>query len=723
MQGFLQVGSPDSFSKGCENPIKERMFGLQSHQLKMLASWSGNLVLCFAVFSSGISDAAEIPLFHHADPGKSVDAPVLSQTRSESPLVNPSPFRPQQVENRWDIGEMTDEEQLYLELVNRARANPIAEGDWLVNLDDKDVLSNLAFFNVDLDRVLNDPDYGFYQLLPAQPLAPNAKLNQAARIHAQDMFDNTFQAHVGTDGSTAGDRISLVGYNWGAYSENVFAQADSVVHGHAGFQIDWGFGPGGIQHPPGHRIQIHNGNYREFGVGVVNGNKPNAFPESNKSKFRDVGPQIVSQLVAREFVDAPFITGVAYYDFNRNAFYDLGEGLGGIKVSAPGSLYHAVTIPSGGYAIPVDTDGDYSIGMEGPGLPPQASSVTVSGRANVKLDYVLDYSPGVTGPAKPLPGLPVTYAVNPLPLAEKYQVERNISVPFSDTEGGEQGMGEFTYVGIGSYTVLQSVIKHAGDRAFRLAHNAPIGDEFLEWNRSFVVGSNASLTFHSRLGSAFENETATFQVSNNDGVDWQTLWAQIGTSLNSNPVLAPSERTFTPRVIDLSGFEGQTIRVRWVFEFTRGRVWVGSDEFQGTGWYIDSVSATDLKSLQNTVFPEQPANAFTFTPDSTEPFTLRGRAFIKGEWRPWGDSIAVNDSSPQLSAHVLGVGQSGDLMTVLVEIQGGNGQAVFESSGTPNGPWLPAVPASVTQGQQQGVLEVMLNIGTESSRFFRILTK
>jgi hypothetical protein len=703
--------------------MREQMIALQTHQFSTLASWVRSLVLCHAVFSSGMLDASEVPFLPIADPKKPVDTPVYSQRRTEIPFVDQPHFHPQQVENRWDIGEMSDEEQLYLELVNRARANPVVEGDWLVNLDDKDVLSNLSFFNVDLDRVLNDPDYGFYQLLPAQPLAPNGKLNLAARMHAQDMFDNTYQAHVGTDGSTAGDRISLVGYSWGAYSENVFAQADSVVHGHAGFQIDWGFGPGGIQNPPGHRIQIHNGDYREFGVGVINGNQPNAFPESNESKFRDVGPQVVAQLVAREFIDVPFITGVAYYDFNRNAFYDLGEGLGGIKVTVPGSLYHAVTASSGGYAIPVDTNGNYSIGMEGVGLPSLTSSVVVANRTNVKKDYIVDYAPSVTGPLKPVPGLPATYQVNRLPLAEKYQIERNISAPFTATEGGEQGMDEFNYVGIGSYTVLQSVITHAGTHAFRLAHNAPIGDEFLEWNRNFVVSPDASITFQSRLGSAFENETASFQVSPNDGKNWHSLWTQVGTSLNSNPVLAPSERAFSPRVIDLSDFEGQTIRVRWVFEFTRGRVWVGSDEFQGTGWYIDSISATGLKSLESTVFPEQPGNSFTFTPESTEPFTLRGRAFIKGEWRPWGDRTAVGDSSSQLGARILGVSQSGSLMTVQLEIPGGNGSAVFESASALSGPWLPAVPVSVDPGQQQNVLHITLEIGTDANRFFRIHTE
>lgn len=692
----------------------------QGQQINPVASMFGIPLFYFAILSSGwvvVSEAQDLLL---SDTVESVIVPSLTEERLEAG-DKPSSFSSRQVGNRWDIGAMSDEEQLYLELVNRARANPRAEGDWLVDTGDKDILSNLSFFNVDLNRVLNDPEYGFYQLKAVQPLAPNAKLNQAARKHAQDMFDNTFQAHVGSDDSTAGDRIASVGYNWGAYSENVFAQADSVVHGHAGFQIDWGFGPGGIQNPPGHRIQIHNGNYREFGVGVVSGNKRNAFPESNDSKYRDVGPQVVSQLVAREMVEGPFITGVAYYDFNRNAFYDLGEGLGGITVNVPGSLYHAVTISSGGYAIPVDADGNYPVSMGRTGLPSQSATVTISGGANVKMDYVVDYAPRVTGPGKPSPGLPATYKVDSLPLAEQYQIERNISVPFTETEGGERGMDQFTYVGIGSYTVLQSSIKHAGDRAFRLAHNAPIGDEVLEWNRRFVVGPNASLTFHSRLGSAFENETAAFQVSNDNGVSWKSLWTQVGTSLNSDPILAPSERTFTPRIIDLGDFEGQTIRLRWVFEFTRGRVWVGTDQFQGTGWYFDSISASGLSSLENHPFPEQLGNTFTFTPDSSEPFTLRGRAFIQGEWRPWGGALSVNESNLQPSARVVGVNQSGSIMTVLIETQDGNGQVKFESAAHLNGPWSSAVPVSVTNSAQPNVVEVTWNIEAAASRFFRIL--
>ena len=49
----------------------------------------------------------------------------------------------------------------------------------------------------------------------------------------------------------------------------------------------------------------------------------------------------------------PFLTGVVYYDFNGNNFYDLGEGTGGVVVTASGSSFFATTANSGGYSVPV----------------------------------------------------------------------------------------------------------------------------------------------------------------------------------------------------------------------------------------------------------------------------------------------------------------------------------------------------------------------------------
>ena len=50
----------------------------------------------------------------------------------------------------YSIGDPTDEEQLYLEYINRSRSDPPAEGVRLANTTDTDVLSAYSFFSVDL---------------------------------------------------------------------------------------------------------------------------------------------------------------------------------------------------------------------------------------------------------------------------------------------------------------------------------------------------------------------------------------------------------------------------------------------------------------------------------------------------------------------------------------------------------------------------------------------
>ena len=50
----------------------------------------------------------------------------------------------------YEIGDPTDAEQLYLELMNRSRANPTAEGVRLAESTDPTIQSALKYFSVDL---------------------------------------------------------------------------------------------------------------------------------------------------------------------------------------------------------------------------------------------------------------------------------------------------------------------------------------------------------------------------------------------------------------------------------------------------------------------------------------------------------------------------------------------------------------------------------------------
>ncbi|MBJ7392713.1 MAG: hypothetical protein JHC85_14180, partial [Chthoniobacterales bacterium] len=189
-------------------------------------------------------------------------------------------------------GDPTADEILMLEFINRARANAADECARLAATSDPDVVSAVSYFSVNKTLMASQ----FAALTQTtQPLAMNSRLIAAARIHSQDMLTNVFQGHVSSSnpptpnlpGDSMASRITRQGYVYSTVAENVYAYADSPWHAHAGFNIDWGYGPGGMQSPAGHRLAIHNGTFREIGIGVLEGSKT--------SGSTTVGPLVVTQ--------------------------------------------------------------------------------------------------------------------------------------------------------------------------------------------------------------------------------------------------------------------------------------------------------------------------------------------------------------------------------------------------------------------------------------------
>ena len=183
-------------------------------------------------------------------------------------------------------------------------------------------------------------------------------------------------------------RLTAVGYGFSSAGENVYSYADSVVHGHAGFDVDWGntsdpaspyYNPDFVgqhmQNPAGHRLSIHNPSFKEIGIGVING--------TNGS----VGPQLVTQDFGTSG-DVRYVTGVVYEDLNANEFYDLGEGRSGVRVDVDGAAYFAMSSSSGGYSVPVPMDGSYSVTFSGGGFESFATTATILCGRNVKVDYL-----------------------------------------------------------------------------------------------------------------------------------------------------------------------------------------------------------------------------------------------------------------------------------------------------------------------------------------------
>lgn len=250
-------------------------------------------------------------------------------------------------------------EQLLVELVNRARADPAGEA---------------ARLGIGLDDGRDGPPLG---AAPRPPLAPNPALLAAARRHGVWMIAADVFAHDGEAGSTPADRAAAEGYGW-PVGENIAFQgttgaleidADLVRAQHAG-----------LFRSPGHRENMLSAPWREIGAGQATG----AF--AMDGVVYDASMVVVKMGASR---GPAFLTGVVIDDRDGDGFYDPGEGVGGVRVTATGAagVFETETAPAGGYALALPA-GAYAVAFERDGL---ARVVEVEIDAvNVKRDALVE---------------------------------------------------------------------------------------------------------------------------------------------------------------------------------------------------------------------------------------------------------------------------------------------------------------------------------------------
>ena len=96
---------------------------------------------------------------------------------------------------------------------------------------------------------------GNLEFPPAPQLTRSAALDEAARRHAEDMANNSFLAHTGSDGSNPGERATRAGYDWDVVAENV-ASGQTSAEDIAATWLDSG----------GHCANLRDAKYTETGI-------------------------------------------------------------------------------------------------------------------------------------------------------------------------------------------------------------------------------------------------------------------------------------------------------------------------------------------------------------------------------------------------------------------------------------------------------------------------
>lgn len=93
---------------------------------------------------------------------------------------------------------------------------------------------------------------------PAPALRLERRLELAAERHTADMVDNGFFSHVGTGGTTIGQRVTRQGYSWWTVGENIAWGQRSVQE----VVTAW-------MNSPGHCSSIMNRDFKELGAARV----------------------------------------------------------------------------------------------------------------------------------------------------------------------------------------------------------------------------------------------------------------------------------------------------------------------------------------------------------------------------------------------------------------------------------------------------------------------
>lgn len=230
-------------------------------------------------------------------------------------------------------------EQYELQLLNRARANPAAE---VTRLGAGAGWEGAADLNEGLAP-------GTLNANPRQPLAFNPNLVDAARKHSQFMLDNQVFDHVVTiAGQKVGptDRMIAAGYPLpvGSGGENLGRQTTIDDNSDALRLEQLLFVDAGVA-GRGHRWALLNDFSNEVGLGVA------------KGTFQ--GGQFT--MLTEDFANAgkgSFLTGVAFNDLNNDQFYQPGEQLGGVTITATrngdGQVFTTTTWDAGGYSLKLD---------------------------------------------------------------------------------------------------------------------------------------------------------------------------------------------------------------------------------------------------------------------------------------------------------------------------------------------------------------------------------
>jgi Abnormal spindle-like microcephaly-assoc'd, ASPM-SPD-2-Hydin len=417
---------------------------------------------------------------------------------------------------------------------------------------------------------------------------------------------------------------------------------------------------GSNNRPVGHRRWILYSRAQEMGTGDIPAHA--SFSSTN------------TLWVIGEFKPAP---AAAFSAWPNNGYFPVSLMPDRWSLSYPGADFASatVTMTVGGTTMPVTvvsrTDngiGDNTIVWEPASLPSSldadlACVVTVEGIGgggpssrtyNVTLfdPEVLGESVSIAGPASP-PVTGQTYTFNAIDQADEYELQVASLDAGAWTEGAEDSPAPRIEESVApGYGLRQTALKRTGTKAFQLTYPSGVfTDQSFVIARDIVPAAGSRLRFYDRARFSAATTTLEAQVSSNSGESWTTLFSRVGVGGNSSLW----DGSWFARDIDLSAYQGQVIRVRFLMKRNGGSVFQGATD--AYGFFIDDITIIGARQFANTTTTVLPAGSTSFDLGTTtagtslQPsaaYAMRVRPNVGCRWFEHGPVRIVNVLSSDL---------------------------------------------------------------------------
>jgi hypothetical protein len=268
------------------------------------------------------------------------------------------------------MGIQEDREQLFLELINRARLDPMAEA------------LRYSLPGLDLSAGTGMTITGAAQ----QALAYNANLYTSATVHNRDMITANYFNHPGSDGSTPTIRIRATGYLTGA---SAWGTGENIAASRTSGPMDATAANAAVLElhrllflSNGHRANILDQKYEDVGISALTSNaylpSYNALVSTHNYGYFTASANEVAQ-----------VTGVHYTDSDNNDFYSVGESAAGrtVQLLSGGTVVATTTTAAaGGYQLKPGATGNVEVVYSGGGLTGERGASFFLGTLNVKAD-------------------------------------------------------------------------------------------------------------------------------------------------------------------------------------------------------------------------------------------------------------------------------------------------------------------------------------------------